>query len=93
MQSLAHSSTMSAEQMNLKNEERKMRMDRKGLSLPLKSSQSMAWMWEVGRKQDWRDVQIHRSSDEEIPRACRGGESPERIRDGSLEEVEFEMGL
>lgn len=50
MQSLAHSSTMSAEWMNLKNEERKMRMDRKGLSLPLKSSQSTAWMGEVGRE-------------------------------------------
>ena len=63
------------------------------ITWPLKSSRSMAWMGEVGRELDWRDVQIHWSSDKEVPWAYRGGESPGRIRDNFPEEVEFEMGL
>ena len=63
------------------------------ITLPLKSSRFTAWTGEAGREQDWRDVQIHRRSDEEVPWVYRGGESPGRIRDDSLKEEEFERGL
>lgn len=63
------------------------------ITLPLKRLPIHGMDGGGGQRQDWRDVQIHRRSDEEVPWVYRGGESPGRIRDDSLEEEEFEMGL